>query len=68
MKLKENFMIAQRFVIYQDTMVLLTDYTFWNEHYEELKEWCNLNYIDLSGMLVNLKTVNNRDFFILKWS
>ena len=48
--------------------VILTDIEFWNTHYEELKDWCDANESELTGMVVEFKNEQYLTLFTLRWS
>ena len=49
-------------------LVILSDYTFWMSHYDELQEWCNVNGGIVEGMTVMFPVEKSLLYFILKWS
>ena len=64
--------MKQRFITDTTTswgpVVILSDIEFWNNHYEELKDWCDNNEGELSGMVVTFKQEKHLMLFALKWS
>jgi hypothetical protein len=64
-----RFVIADNDLIdFEDgNIIILTDVTYWNEHYEELRLWCKLYGAEIRGMTVtcNDQTVTA---FALRWS
>lgn len=49
-------------------LVILTDITFWNDHYEELKDWCDENCCHQQGMTVVADNEQALTAFCLRWS
>jgi hypothetical protein len=48
-------------------LIILTDYTYWVLHINELQSWCSQNNAKLEGMTVTLPTDNDLTIFLLKW-
>lgn len=49
-------------------MIVLADYNFWRDHYDELAEWCNDNGATVEGMTVNIPSTEVLTLFCLQWS
>jgi len=49
-------------------LVLLSDIGYWNEHYDELGEWCTENSCNRKGMTVELPDEQAALLFSLRWS
>jgi hypothetical protein len=49
-------------------IIVLTNIEFWNTHYEELKDWCDCNNAELTGMIVEFQHERDLTLFCLKWS
>ena len=49
-------------------MVILSDYTFWTLHYDELQEWCNVNGGTLEGMTVMFPDEQSLLCFLVRWA
>ena len=64
-----RFVVADRDIIDVDdgNIIILTDVTYWNEHYEELRAWCEEYSALVRGMTVSCddQTVTA---FALRWS
>lgn len=66
---KEN-----RFIVVSDELglteylIILTDVSFWNHHYEELKDWCDENNCTQQGMTVASNSEQSITAFCLRWS
>ena len=65
----------QRFIIAPSVLaegigrlIVLTDIAFWNEHYEELKDWCDANLAETVGMTVEIPNDDTLLLFVLRWS
>jgi len=41
---------------------------YWTNHYDELKEWCELHGGEVEGMGVTLPDANTVTLFALRWS
>ena len=50
------------------TIVVLTDIAYWNEHYDQLVEWCDLNECDPVGMTVDISSSAALTAFALRWA
>ena len=48
-------------------IVVLTDIEYWNDHYEELKAWCNEYPAEVRGMTVTCDEPT-LTLFALRWS
>ena len=49
-------------------VVVLIDYNFWEDHYDELAAWCSNNGATLEGMTVDLPNTEVLTLFCLQWS
>ena len=49
-------------------LVILSDYTFWMSHYDELQEWCNVNGGIVEGMTVMFPDEKSLLCFLVRWS
>ena len=49
-------------------LVILSDYTFWMSHYDELQEWCNVNGGIVEGMTVMVPDEKSLLCFLVRWS
>jgi hypothetical protein len=49
-------------------VVILSDLAYWTNHYDELKEWCDLHGGEVAGMGVTLPDANTVTLFALRWS
>jgi len=52
----------------KNRVIFLSDYKFWAEHEEELKQWCKTNACVFQGMTVQYFDDNTLVLFGLKWS
>jgi hypothetical protein len=48
-------------------LVVLTDISYWNEHYEALKEWCDVHGGIVEGMTAHFDK-DLTALFMLRWS
>lgn len=51
-----------------EMMVILTDMSYWYEHYNELGAWCDQHNAVMSGMTVTFPDEKTLMVFSLKWS
>lgn len=49
-------------------VVVLADIGYWNEHYDELKLWCEPAGCKLQGMTVSIPDDATSTLFCLRWS
>lgn len=63
-----KFVVCERSEPYQEHTVILCDYEYWTEHYDELVVWCRQNSCDLSGLVVTIPQDQSLTLFLLKWS
>lgn len=62
---------SKRYIITRNlglgTIVVLTDFAFWNLHFEELQDWCKTNSASVQGMTVEFKNEKSLTLFCLRW-
>ena len=51
-----------------ENLVILSDASYWSEHYDELIKWCSDNGGEVNGMCVSFSTQHQLTMFILRWS
>jgi hypothetical protein len=49
-------------------IIVLSDIAFWNEHYDELREWCATNGSVVRGMTVDVPNKEVLTLFCLRWN
>lgn len=49
-------------------VVILSDYNFWNDHYDELQDWVKQNNGFVQGMGLILPDAQTLTAFCLRWS
>lgn len=49
-------------------LVILSDFTYWTDHYDELHEWAVHNHAKVSGSTITFSDDKDLISFILKWS
>lgn len=49
-------------------IIMLSDVGYWNEHYDELIDWCKLNESEIKGMTVDIPNDVTLTAFCLRWS
>jgi hypothetical protein len=66
---KSHFVIVDAALIdiTDANLVILTDVTYWNDHYEELQSWCRDYGAEVRGMTVTLDE-QALTAFCLRWS
>ena len=64
----ERFIVADQTVHgYDNIIIVLCDIKFWNDHYAQLAEWCELYGGRITGMTVELDTHELLSLFLLRW-
>jgi hypothetical protein len=48
--------------------VILSDITFWNEHYTDLRRWCQKYNSSVEGMVVTIPNAKTYSIFALRWA
>ena len=70
-------MVNERFVVADPEVcvslgipfiVMLADISFWGQHYDALKEWCDRYNGKLQGMTVELPDEHTLTAFALRWT
>ncbi len=56
------------FAVPQNKCFFLADVKFWDEHENELDEWCAANSCERQGMVVTAQTDYAYTIFILRWA
>ncbi len=49
-------------------VVILSDFAYWNNHYEELEQWCEQHGGVIKGMGLTLPDAHTLTLFTLTWS
>ena len=49
-------------------IVVLSDFTYWSEHADELQTWCDNNNASIVGTTLNIYNEKTLTAFCLKWS
>jgi hypothetical protein len=67
---RNRFVVAPNFLLDDpyEHVVILSDLTYWTDHYDELAEWCKLHGGEIAGMGVTLPDAHTVTLFTLKWS
>jgi len=66
----------QRFAFVEESLfpevpghiIVLSDIAFWNQHYDELREWCATNGSVVRGMTVDVPNKEVLTLFCLRWN
>lgn len=64
----KRFTVVPTELEFRYDIVLLNDFEYWNEHYEELKDWCDFYLLEIEGMTIEFKRKEDLTVFILRWS
>lgn len=64
---------TNKFIVYDNSLhpenvIVLSDWKYWTEHYEEVQKWCEKYGCTLSGMIVTIPDEQIMTLFILQWS
>jgi hypothetical protein len=67
---RNRFVVAPHYLLenVDQHVVILSDLTYWTEHYDELKAWCNQHGGEVAGMGVTLPDAHTVTLFTLRWS
>lgn len=66
---KQNrFIIAPAELVDREQLVILTDYTYWADHTDELVDWCENNGAVSQGMTVVFPDSETLMLFVLRWT
>lgn len=65
-----RFIVAPNYLLENpgEHVVILSDYNFWNDHYDELKAWVEQHGGDIQGMGLTLPDAHTLTAFCLRWS
>jgi hypothetical protein len=64
-----RFVVADRALGFEGIVVVLTDYRYWDNHVDELIEWCRATPgITNEGMTVICQDKQSLTLFLLRWS
>lgn len=63
-----RFIIAPDELVDNEKLVILTDYSYWADHADELVEWCNGRNASTEGMVVVFGDEMSLSDFVLTWS
>ena len=64
-----RFVVAPGFMLDPgEHVVILSDIAYWNDHYNELEQWCEQHGAEISGMGLTLPDAHTLTLFTLRWS
>ena len=65
-----RFVVAASFLLENpgEHVVILTDLTYWSDHYDELEQWCEVHSGVIKGMGITLPDAHTLTLFTLTWS
>jgi hypothetical protein len=49
-------------------LIMLTDIGYWNNHWDELQQWCQNHQAQSQGMTVDIPDAATLTVFCLKWN
>ncbi len=61
---------VEKFICFGSTQVVISDYSFYNRHAEEIEEWCSDTCANFrrEGLVLFFKTNEDRTLFLLRWA
>lgn len=65
---EQRFIVAPEDLVDEEKLVILTDFNYWTEHVDELKQWCQRNGAENQGMTVVFPDDETLMLFVLRWS
>jgi hypothetical protein len=67
---RNRFVVAPHYLLenVNQHVVILSDLAYWTNHYDELREWCELHGGEVAGMGVTLPDAHTVTLFSLRWS
>jgi hypothetical protein len=65
-----RFVVASSFLLDDpgECVVILADFKYWNDHYNELEQWCEQHGGKIEGMGLTLPDAHTLTLFTLRWS
>lgn len=64
-----RFVVAPGFMLDPgEHLVILSDFGYWNDHYDELEQWCKNHGGVIKGMGLTLPDAHTLTLFTLRWS
>ncbi len=67
---RNRFVVAPHFLLENpgEHVVILSDFNYWNDHYNELLTWCEQHGAKIQGMGLTLPDAHTLTLFTLRWS
>lgn len=65
---KERFIVVTDVLTDDAKIIILSDYMFWSEHYDELNQWCQETNSAAVGITVTVPDAPTLTAFCLRWS
>jgi hypothetical protein len=66
---RSRFVVAPGFMLDPgEHVVILSDFGYWNNHYDELEQWCKNHGGVIKGMGLTLPDSHTLTLFTLRWS
>ena len=69
-KWKNNrfIVVPHELLDHNESLIVLTDVSYWNDNFELLKDWCDENNCEQSGMTVKPSNTHALTLFCLRWA
>ena len=67
---RNRFVVAQTYLLEtpDEHVVILSDFNYWNDHYDELMAWVDKHGGKIQGMGLTLPDAHTLTLFCLRWS
>ena len=62
------YIMPNDFDYYYKHIAVLCDLSYWNTHFNDLRNWCDENECEVLGMTVNIPDDQRVVLFLLRWS
>jgi hypothetical protein len=60
--------VPHEFLDHDESLIVLTDTSYWNDNFELLKDWCDENNCEQTGMTVKPNNTHALTLFCLRWA
>jgi len=69
-KWKNNrfIVVPEELLDHDESLIVLTDVSYWNDNFELLKDWCDENNCEQTGMTVKPNNTHSLTLFCLRWA
>jgi hypothetical protein len=48
--------------------VILADFDYWDQHYEDVQEWAEIYHCEVKGTVVSIPDDATLNLFVLRWN